>query len=71
MLFLPNESGGTRIDVHLSYAPPAGAVGHGIVWLCGADPKAKIDVDLARVKTLLENQVSTDPAPGSQTQRLW
>jgi uncharacterized membrane protein len=71
VLFLPNASGGTRIDVHLSYAPPAGAVGHGIAWLFGADPKAEIDADLTRMKTLLENQETTHPAPGSEAQRLW
>jgi uncharacterized membrane protein len=56
VLFLPNASGGTRIDVHLSYAPPGGAIGHSIAWLFGTDPKAEINADLARMKTLLEHQ---------------
>jgi uncharacterized membrane protein len=56
VLFLPNASGGTRIDVYLSYAPPGGAIGHSIAWLFGADPKAEINADLARMKTLLEGQ---------------
>jgi uncharacterized membrane protein len=63
VLFMPNATGGTRMDIHLSYAPPAGAVGHGIAWLFGADPKAEIDADLARLKTSLEKQQSENPAP--------
>jgi uncharacterized membrane protein len=69
--FLPNASGGTRIDVHLSYAPPAGALGHGVAWLFGSDPKTEIDADLARMKALLEAQETAHPAPGDDAQRLW
>jgi uncharacterized membrane protein len=69
--FLPNASGGTRIDVHLSYAPPAGAVGHGIARLFGSDPKTEIDEDLARMKTLLEREELAHPTPAGDAQRLW
>jgi uncharacterized membrane protein len=71
VLFLPNESGGTRMDVHLSYSPPAGAVGHAIAWLFGVNPKAEIDADLARVKAFLETREITHPTPGTDAQRLW
>jgi uncharacterized membrane protein len=52
--FRPNRSGGTRLDINLSYAPPAGTLGHGIAALFGADPKREMDADLARMKTLIE-----------------
>jgi uncharacterized membrane protein len=52
--FRPSRSGGTRLDITLSYTPPAGAVGHGIAVLFGADPKREMDADLARMKTLIE-----------------
>jgi uncharacterized membrane protein len=68
VLFLANASGGTRMDVHFSYAPPAGAVGHGIAWLFSADPKAEIESDLARMKAFLERSY---PAPGNEAQPPW
>jgi uncharacterized membrane protein len=52
--FQRNEDGTTRVDVHLSYNPPAGAVGHAVAALFGADPKTEIDEDLSRMKTLIE-----------------
>jgi uncharacterized membrane protein len=69
--FLPNASGGTRMDVHLSYAPPAGALGHGVAWLFGSDPKTEMDADLARMKTLLEAQETAHPTPRDDARRLW
>lgn len=44
----------TRLDIKLSYDPPAGALGHVVARLFGADPKSEMDADLARVKTMLE-----------------
>lgn len=52
--FDPNPQGGARISVRMSYNPPAGAVGHMVASLFGADPKRAMDEDLARLKTLLE-----------------
>jgi uncharacterized membrane protein len=49
-----NEDGTTRVDVKLSYNPPAGAIGHAIATLFGADPKTEMDEDLSRMKTLIE-----------------
>lgn len=46
--------GGTRATVRMSYHPPAGAIGHGIATLLGADPKRQLDDDLARMKALIE-----------------
>src|SRR5690606_32636026 len=37
--FEPAEGGATRIDVRMSYNPPAGAFGHLVASLFGKDPK--------------------------------
>jgi uncharacterized membrane protein len=38
----------------MSYTPPAGAIGHGLALLLGADPKSQMDEDLARMKAFIE-----------------
>jgi uncharacterized membrane protein len=45
---------GTRVRVHLSYMPPAGAFGHAIATMFGADPKTEMDADLLRMKSMIE-----------------
>lgn len=52
--FEPTAEGGTRVDIRLSYDPPAGALGHLAARLFGADPKSQMDEDLLRMKTYLE-----------------
>jgi uncharacterized membrane protein len=52
--FEPNHNGGTRITVHLCYVPPAGALGHAVATIFGADPKSEMDSDLLRMKTMIE-----------------
>lgn len=52
--FLPNERGGTRVDLRLTYNPPAGAMGHAVASLLGADPKRLMDEDLVRFQSLVE-----------------
>jgi uncharacterized membrane protein len=52
--FRPISRSETEIDVQLSYDPPAGAAGHAIAALMGADPKRAMDEDLGRFKLLLE-----------------
>jgi uncharacterized membrane protein len=44
----------TVVDVRLSYYPPAGAVGHAIASLFGADPKSEMNDDLMRMKSFIE-----------------
>jgi len=44
----------TRVHITMSYTPIAGAVGHAIALLFGADPKSELDEDLLRMKALLE-----------------
>jgi uncharacterized membrane protein len=54
----------TEIDVQLSYNPPAGAVGHAVAALFGADPKRAMDEDMVRLKSLLEEgKTRTDQGP--------
>jgi uncharacterized membrane protein len=52
--FRPTPDGNTEIDVHLSYTPPAGVLGHAIASLFGTDPKHAMDEDMVRLKSLLE-----------------
>lgn len=46
--------GGTRVTVRMTYAPPAGALGHGIARMLGADPQRQMDEDLRRMKAFIE-----------------
>lgn len=55
--FDSNPDGTTRVDIKMSYNPPAGALGHVIATLFGADPKSEMDADLARMKTLIETGI--------------
>lgn len=52
--FAPNGDNGTRVSVQLSYIPPAGAFGHAVAAIFGADPKSEMDADLLRMKTMIE-----------------
>jgi uncharacterized membrane protein len=52
--FRPAPYGTAEIDVHLSYNPPAGALGHAVAALFGSDPKRAMDEDMVRLKSLLE-----------------
>jgi len=52
--FQPNGNGGTRVTVRLCYLPPGGAFGHAVASMFGADPKAEMDSDLLRMKTMIE-----------------
>jgi len=52
--FTQNEDGTTHVDLKMTYAPPAGAIGHAASKLLGVDPKHQMDDDLARAKTYLE-----------------
>lgn len=46
----------TRLDIRMSYQPPAGAIGHLVAKLFHTDPKTAMDDDLVRLKTLFEGQ---------------
>jgi len=65
--FAPTSDGGTRISVQLSYIPPAGAFGHAVATIFGADPKSEMDADLLRMKSMIETGHSPHDAakPGA------
>jgi uncharacterized membrane protein len=48
------DGAGTRLDLRLCYRPPSGKAGQAVIDLFGADPRAKLNEDLSRLKTLLE-----------------
>lgn len=52
--FQANRDGSTTVKVRMSYNPAAGAVGHAVAWLLGADPKRQMNDDLLRMKSFLE-----------------
>src|SRR5262245_6458882 len=52
--FVGTTDGGTRVSVELSYIPPAGAFGHAVATIFGADPKSEMDADLLRMKSMIE-----------------
>jgi uncharacterized membrane protein len=54
----------TRLEVKMSYNPPAGVFGHIVAVLFGADPKHELDEDLMRMKSFLETgKLPRDAAP--------
>jgi uncharacterized membrane protein len=42
------------VNIKMSYNPPAGAIGLSLAALFGSDPKALMDDDLVRMKTMIE-----------------
>ena len=52
--FAPLDGRGTRVDVSMSYSPPAGAVGHAIAKAFSADAHSELREDLARIKSIAE-----------------
>jgi uncharacterized membrane protein len=45
---------GTRVNLRFCYHPPAGGAGEAVSHLLGSDPRAKLNEDLGRMKSLLE-----------------
>jgi uncharacterized membrane protein len=45
--------------VQMEYTPPAGALGHAVAKLFGADPKQAMDEDMVRLKSLFEDGKTT------------
>jgi uncharacterized membrane protein len=48
------KDGGTRVQIDMSYNPPAGLLGHAVAALLGLDPKSALDQDMVQLKSLLE-----------------
>lgn len=63
--FSPTSDGDTCVDIKMSYNPPAGAIGHLVAVLFGADPKREMDEDLKRMKSFIE----TGQAPHDAAQK--
>jgi uncharacterized membrane protein len=51
--FSPSGTG-TRVNLRFCYHPPAGGAGQAVAELLGTDPRAKLNEDLGRMKSLLE-----------------
>jgi Predicted integral membrane protein len=49
------DDGTTRVTVRMTYRPPGGVLGHAIAHILGWDPKSRIDDDIVRMKSLLED----------------
>src|SRR5205085_10331375 len=62
--FEPAPGGNTRVDIHFSYNPPGGALGHFAAMLFGADAKSAMDEDLLRLKSLIEQGTTSAPGKG-------
>jgi uncharacterized membrane protein len=45
----------TWVQVRMVYVPPAGTLGHLVATILGSDPERRIEEDLARLKSLLED----------------
>lgn len=63
------EGSGTRVNVYMSYTPPAGGIGQAIASLFAADPRQQMDEDLAHMKSYIETgkapRDAAQPAPAS------
>lgn len=46
---------GTRANVHMTYTPPAGTIGHAVASLFNGNPKQQLDEDLLRMKAFIES----------------
>lgn len=55
--FSPTATG-THLAVRITYAPPAGIVGHAVATLMGMNPRQQMDDDLKRCRSLLEEGVA-------------
>jgi len=66
LLRFESTSGGTRVLVTMSYTPPAGALGHAVARLFGADPKSELNDDLMRMKVFLETGRRAHDAAAAQ-----
>lgn len=54
------EGPGTRIDFRFCYSPPGGRAERALAEFFGADPRAKVNEDFGRLKTLLEATIRSD-----------
>ncbi len=62
---------GTRVSVHMTYNPPAGALGHAAASLFNGSPKHQMDEDLMRMKTFIESGVPSKDAIEAAEQTIY
>ncbi|HJV85836.1 MAG TPA: SRPBCC family protein [Noviherbaspirillum sp.] len=62
MVHFEPESNGTRVSVHMTYSPPAGAVGHAVASLFNGNPKRQMEEDLMRMKSFIETGIPSRDA---------
>lgn len=61
-------NGGTRVQVQMSYSPPAGALGQAVASLFNGDPKKQLDEDLSHMKAFIEGGIPGREAARTQPQ---
>jgi uncharacterized membrane protein len=61
-----SEKGYTRVQVRLTYTPPAGAIGHLVATLFGTNPKQEMDDDLVRMRSFVETGKRPHDAAGQR-----
>lgn len=54
------EADGTRLDLRFCYSPPTGRAGRAVADFFGGDPRARLNEDLSRLKSLLETTTRSD-----------
>lgn len=65
--FAEAPEGKTRVDIQMSYSPPAGVLGRLVILLSGVDPRTLLDMDLIELQALLEGR---RPAAGEAQKDL-
>lgn len=48
------KDGRTRVQIEMTYNPPAGLLGHAVATLLGLDPKSALDQDMVQLQSLFE-----------------
>jgi uncharacterized membrane protein len=48
------KDGRTRVQIEMTYNPPAGLLGHAVATLLGLDPKSALDKDMVQLQSLFE-----------------
>lgn len=56
---------GTRVNVRMSYSPPAGRLGNAVTSVFNGDPKRQMEEDLMRMKTYIESGMPSHEATRS------
>jgi uncharacterized membrane protein len=55
----PQPDGTTRFDLRVGYTPPGGAIGHALASMLGGNPRRRLDYEMMRFKSFLEEGKTT------------